>query len=429
MEPVFCSQFRNPLKISECRFVDMLNLEKQTSKTLGQNRDDVRQHNLSALIKMIHQSGTLSRSQLTTSSGLNRSTISDLVSELQDLGLVYETEASATGVGRPSLQVSASDQVVAFAVNTDVDAVTVATVSFSGEVIAKKRHATVSQPTAEKAASIAAKLIAEMRGELKPGTRIVGIGVAVPGQVRVVDGVIRLAPHLGWVEIPFGPMLSQLTGLPVFVDNDASLGCVAERIYGNAKGFSDVVFLFAGSGGIGGGVVVDSVQLRGAAGYAGELGHVRISNSNAKDYSGLEGTLEGMVRRDDLLEVFKLYAATDEELLLEMSRTKAARAVKLIESQIDNLAAALGNFVNIFNPQVIVLGGFLAGLFQRDSERLLTGIRSNSLAAANERVVLREGGLGSNLLMIGAALLPFNELTANPSATQLYPAKAKVAKS
>jgi predicted NBD/HSP70 family sugar kinase len=174
------------------------------------------------------------------------------------------------------------------------------------------------------------------------------------------------------------------------------------------------------------------VQLRGAAGYAGELGHVRISNSNAKDYSGLEGTLEGIVRRDDLLEVFKLYAATDEELLLEMSRTKAAKPLKLIESQIDNLAAALGNFVNIFNPHVIVLGGFLAGLFERDSERLINGIRSNSLAAANERVVLREGGLGSNLLMIGAALLPFNELTANPSATQLYPAtpvKAKVAKS
>jgi predicted NBD/HSP70 family sugar kinase len=193
-----------------------------------------------------------------------------------------------------------------------------------------------------------------------------------------------------------------------------------------------VVYLFAGSGGIGGGVVIDGVQLRGAAGYAGELGHVRISNSNAKDYSGLEGTLEGIVRRDDLLEVFKLYAATDEELLLEMSRTKAAKPIKLMESQIDNLAAALGNFVNIFNPHVIILGGFLVGLFERDSERLINGIRRNSLAAANERVVLREGGLGSNLLMIGAALLPFNELTANPSATRLYPAtaaKSKVAKS
>jgi len=407
----------------------MLNPATQGAKTLGQNRDDVRQHNLSALLRMIHQAGTVSRSQLTTSSGLNRSTISDLVSELGDLGLVYETEASATGVGRPSLQVSASDQIVAFAVNTDVDAVTVGVVTLSGDVIAKKRYPTSSQPTADKAASIAAKLIGELRAELKSGTRIAGVGVAVPGQVRVVDGVIRLAPHLNWIEIPFGPMLSQLTGLPVYVDNDASLGCVAERIYGNAKGFTDVVFLFAGSGGIGGGVVVDGVQLRGAAGYAGELGHVRISENAIKDYSGLGGTLESLVRRDDLLDVFKLYAATDDELLVEISRTQAAKAVKLIESQIDNLAAALGNFVNIFNPQVIILGGFIAGLFARDSERLLTGLRSNSLAAANERVIIREGGIGSNLLMIGAALLPFNDLTANPSTTQLYPAKEKVAKS
>ncbi len=404
-------------------------LNPQVPKTLGQNRDDVRQHNLSALLRMIHQAGTVSRSQLTTSSGLNRSTISDLVSELGDLGLVYETEASATGVGRPSLQVSASDQVVAFAVNTDVDAVTVGVVTLSGDVIAKKRYPTANQPTAEKAASIAAKLINELRADLKAGTRIVGVGVAVPGQVRVVDGVIRLAPHLGWVEIPFGPMLSQLTGLPVYADNDASLGCVAERIYGNAKGFTDVVFLFAGSGGIGGGVVVDGVQLRGAAGYAGELGHVRISDTSVKDYSGLQGTLESLVRRDDLLDVFKLYAATDDELLVEISRTQAAKAVKVIESQIDNLAAALGNFVNIFNPQVIILGGFIAGLFTRDSERLITGLRANSLAAANERVIIREGGLGSNLLMIGAALLPFNELTANPSTTRLYPAKEKAAKS
>ena len=407
----------------------MLNAKNQGSKTLGQNRDDVRQHNLSTLLRMIHQAGTVSRSQLTTSSGLNRSTISDLVSELEDLGLVFETEAPATGVGRPSLQVSASDQIVAFSVNTDVDAVTVGVVTLSGEVISKKRYPTTNQPTAEKAASIAAKLITEMRAALKPGTRIVGVGVAVPGQVRVLDGVVRLAPHLGWVEVPFGPMLSQLTSLPVYVDNDASIGCVAERIYGNAKGFSDVVYIFAGSGGIGGGVVVDGNQLRGAAGYAGELGHVRIATSAQKDYSGLEGTLEGMVKRDDLLDVFKLYAATDEELLLEISRTKAARAIKMMDMQLDHLAAALGNFVNIFNPQVIVLGGYLSGLFERDSERLINGIRANSLAAANERVIVREGGLGSNLLMIGAAELPFSVLIDNPSGTVLSAAKAKGSKS
>lgn len=429
LEAIFTSRFRNLLKRWECRFIDMLNQNSQGTKALGQNRDDVRQHNLATLLRMIHEAGTVSRSQLTTSSGLNRSTISDLVSELQDLGLVYETEASATGVGRPSLQVSASDQVVAFSVNSDIDAVTVAAVTLAGEVVAKKRYPTANQPTADKAASIAAKLISEVRINLKAGTKIVGIGVAVPGQVRVSDGVIRLAPHLGWVEVPFGPMLSQLTSLPVYVDNDASIGCVAERLYGNAKGFSDVVYLFAGSGGIGGGVVVDGIQLRGAAGYAGELGHVRIATNTAKDFSGFEGTLEGMVRRDDMLDVFKLYAATDDELLLEISRAKTSKAVKLIETQIDYLSAALGNFVNIFNPQVIILGGYLSGLFEFNSERLINGLRANSLAAANERVIVREGGLGSNLLMIGAAELPFSQLVANPSATQLYPAKAKASKS
>jgi predicted NBD/HSP70 family sugar kinase len=394
---------------------------------LGQNRDDVRQHNLSALLRMIHQAGTLSRSQLTASSGLNRSTISDLVTELQELGLVFETEASAAGVGRPSLQVSASDQVVAFSVNTDVDAVTVGVVTLAGEVIAKRREPT-NQPTAEKAAAIAAKVIATLRAELKPGTRIVGIGVAVPGQVRVADGVIRLAPHLGWVEVPFGPMLSQLTGLPVFCDNDASLGCVAEIIYGNAKGFSDVVFLFAGSGGIGGGVVINGLQLRGTAGYAGELGHVRIASSKEKDYSGLEGTLESLVRRNDFLETFKLFAATDEELLLEISRSNNAKAQKLIENQTDSLAAALGTFVNIFNPQVIILGGFITGLFAKEQQRLLAGLKYNSLAAANERVLIRESGLGSNMLMIGAAELPFNELITRPSTTALISAKVKAPK-
>lgn len=394
---------------------------------LGQNRDDVRQHNLSALLRMIHQAGTLSRSQLTASSGLNRSTISDLVTELQELGLVFETEASAAGVGRPSLQVSASDQVVAFSVNTDVDAVTVGVVTLAGEVIARRREPT-NQPSAEKAAAIAAKVIASLRAELKPGTRIVGVGVAVPGQVRVADGVIRLAPHLGWVEVPFGPMLSQLTGLPVFCDNDASLGCVAEIIYGNAKGFSDVVFLFAGSGGIGGGVVINGQQLRGTAGYAGELGHVRISSNKDKDYSGLEGTLESLVRRNDFLETFKLFAATDEELLLEISRSNNAKAQKLIENQTDSLAAALGSFVNIFNPQVIILGGFITGLFAKEQQRLLAGLKYNSLAAANERVLIRESGLGSNMLMIGAAELPFNELITRPSTTSLISAKVKAPK-
>ena len=397
-----------------------------SSKNLGQNRDDVRQHNLSTLLRMIHHAGTISRSQLTTNSGLNRSTISDLVQELEDLGLVTESEStSASGVGRPSLQVSASNNVIAFAVNPDIDAVTVGVVGLGGEVLARKRYPLSVPIKPERVVQVAAKIIDEFRANFDSDVKIAGIGMAIPGQVRVSDGVVRLAPHLDWVEIPIVRMMSQAAGLPVFADNDASIGCSAEHKFGAGRGVDNMVYVMASTGGIGGGVIIDGMQLRGAAGYGGEIGHMRISSSREPDFSGLPGTLESEVRRDEVLDAVKLYAATDDELLQGLTRVQDTAATKVILKQIDSLAIGVANVLNIFNPEVVVLGGFLSGLLNFDSERFFAGIKRHSLASVNDRVVVREGGLGSNLLMIGGAELVFANLIANPSNTQLHSAKNK----
>ena len=395
----------------------------------GQNREDVRQHNLSVVLRMLHERGTVSRSEITSSTGLNRSTISDLVAELEELKLAFESDPeAATGVGRPSHMVSAADNVVAFSVHFEFDATTVGVVTLSGKVLSRSRLLSRGAPKPDASVKLAAKEIARLRADMKSDIRIVGIGIAVPGQVRVSDGVVRLAPHLGWVEVPLGPMMSQATGLPALLDNDASLGCMAERNFGSARGYSDVVFLYAGSGGIGGGAIVDGHQLRGAAGYAGELGHVRISASTTKDYSGLSGTLESLVRRDDLLDIFKFDSAADEELDAEIRSTKAPRATKLLNEQIDALALGLSNFVNIFNPQVVVLAGFLTSLFSFNSERLISKMKEGALSAAHEPVIVRNGQLGADLLMFGAAELPFEDLIKRPSSSRLYSPKIKTAK-
>jgi len=390
----------------------------------GQNRENIRQHNLSLVLRMLHQTGTIARSQLTSATGLNRSTISDLISELVILGLVIESEAVLVGgVGRPSYTVSPVSSVVAFAVNPEIDATTVAAVSLEGTILRKVRFPTHEQPQPEEAARIAAEQIQKMKSQLKPETRVAGVGAAVPGQVRVLDGVVRFAPHLGWVEAPFGPMLNQMLGLPVTVDNDASLASMAERTYGSGKGSLNTVSLFAGSGGIGGGVIVGGNQLRGAAGYGGELGHMLISSSNTKNFSGLTGTLEAMVRRDDLLEVFKLYSATDEELHFDIMKAKDPKAVKLLHQQIDLLGSAIGNLANIFNPEVVVLAGFLDSIFQFDTERLLKSVRTSSLRSANERMVVRSSELGTSAALIGAAELAFGPLLSEPGNTKLYKLK------
>jgi predicted NBD/HSP70 family sugar kinase len=393
-----------------------------TNSDRGRNREDLREHNLSTIVGLLHKFGTLSRAQLTSSTGLNRTTISNLVSELNDLGLVYESQSTGpVGVGRPSVMVSLSADVVAFAVNTALDATTVGVVNLLGQVLVKSRRPNPANLTPTMAVQIANDLIIHLRAKLPPGTRIIGIGVAIPGQVRVAEGLVRFAPAFKWINAPFGPMLHKLSNLPVFIDNDASLGCLAERTLGSARKYSNIVYLFGGTNGVGGGVVIDGLQLRGASGYASELGHIRISDSNIEDYSGLVGTLESAVRRDRLLNVLGLKTANEDELETAILATDSPEAIAEFHSQIDALGIGVANLVNIFNPQVVILSGFLASLFKFDHDRLLEVFRRHTLVASQEEVVVTPGKLNANLLMIGAAELPIHQLMESPSSVSEMP--------
>ncbi|MEO0048947.1 MAG: N-acetylglucosamine repressor [Actinomycetota bacterium] len=384
-------------------------------QSIGRNREAVRQHNLSAVLRLVHQHGEISRSQITQITGLNRSTISDLVEELANLGLVSENESTTReGIGRPSLLVTGSENVVAFSVHPELDFLAVAAVSLAGKLLLEERVAFQPGTSAQVVVREAARLIQKLKGALGKDLKIVGVGVAIPGQVRLEDGVVRLAPHLGWVEVPFAKMLEQLVNLPVFLDNDASLGCMAERLYGAARNFDDVIYLFGGSG-IGGGVVTAGVQLRGSTGYACELGHVRVSDFAGSDYSGLQGTVESLVRREDLVKALKLKTVDDSTLENALLANRSASVKALVEQQIDVLGAALANYVNIFNPQVIVLAGFLSMLFYYDQERMLLALRQGSLAASREGVIVRNAELGKNLLLVAAAELPFSALIQAPA--------------
>ena len=396
--------------------MDYSSAELQGRAGQGRNRDDVRQHNLSILLQSVHLAGSVTRSQLTAHTGLNRSTISDLVSELDQLGFAKESETeSKSAVGRPSLVVSASDEVLAISVHPEYDFFNVGLVTLSGRVIKQVRSITPSDRSAKAMVQRIGKVIADLQKGLPSGSRIAGIGVAVPGQVRVSDGVVRLAPHLGWREEPIAQMFTQATGLPTFIDNDASLGCLAERAFGAAHGYADVVYVYAGSGGIGGGAIVGGRQLRGTAGYGGEFGHTRVSNIATVDYSGFAGTLEAAVRRDDVLDALKMYSATDEELEREILTHATPQVKKLLKKQISALAIGLSNFINIFNPEAVVLGGFLATLLKYDAESLIAEVKKLTIEASWERVVFLPGALGENLLMFGAAERAFAPLLARPS--------------
>ncbi|MDN3483182.1 ROK family transcriptional regulator [Arthrobacter sp. APC 3897] len=382
--------------------------------------ESIRAQNLSRVLTLLHRRGPLSRADLTRLCGYNRSTVGALVAELSGLGLAYETDPPALKrVGRPSPLVHVNDRVAAIAVHPDVDAVTVGVVGLGGKVHRRVRYDAGSRPSVAETVNISKAVVEGMQTELAGMTRVVGVGAAVPGLVNSTDGSVLLAPHLQWSGEPLAQALGSGLGLPARAANDANLGSLAESLFGAAVGASDVVYLNGSASGIGGGAMVGGVPLRGAAGFAGELGHTVVTPGGTPCHCGRRGCLETEVSLGRLLAVLDLEHADEDQLEDAMTRDSSPALIAETHRQLDLLAEALANFVNIFNPGTIVLGGFLGVLHSFVPDRLEAGVAAGAIGGLGSRVSIRRAALGTDLLLVGAAELVFAGLLADPASVAL----------
>jgi predicted NBD/HSP70 family sugar kinase len=382
---------------------------------VGTGNAQTRQHNLSSVITNLHHSGSLTRAELTRRTGLNRSTVGAPVGELADNGLAYETAAPESGgVGRPSPLVHANRQVAALALNPDVDAIELGLVGLGGVLHARVRHATTSVPTAADTVRLVEKLLGKLEPSLQECT-VVGIGVAVPGLVQSETGVVTLAPHLDWHDEPLAQMLTEATGYPASAGNDANLGMIAETVFGAGRGVSDLVYLNGSASGIGAGVLAGGRPLWGARGYAAELGHTLINSNGRRCHCGKRGCLETEVNQLKLQGAMGREPLSTEEIQHAM-RAGAGSAIKVeVRRQLDLLGEAIAGFVSTFNPELVLLGGFLGTLHDAMPSRLEACVARQSFAPAAAGLKIQRVALGENLLMVGAAELAFQRVLADPS--------------
>ena len=376
-----------------------------------------RRRNLALVLQRVH-AAPATRSELTRVSGLNRSTVGALVADLAGRGLVVEDEAAAAGqVGRPSPLVRAGEHPVAIAINPEVDAVTVALVRLGGSVMAVERAPFTTAPTVDEAVAAAADAVARLLAQ-HPTSRPVGAGLAVPGVVSTADGVVRLAPHLGWRDVPLASRFAAVLKVPVTAANDATLGARAEALFGAGRGVADLIYLNGGASGIGGGIVAGGVPLTGATGHAGEFGHTILASTGGADTLGVHGSFEASVSRAALLRALRLEDATPERLEAALIASDDPAVAREVDRQIDVLATAIANAVTVLNPSRVILGGFLSALAGVSAQRLDTLVSDRALPGIGERVEIRRSELGSRILLIGAAELAFGPLLADPAAYQ-----------
>jgi hypothetical protein len=217
-----------------------------TRDALGQRSETVRRANLSTIVRELHLSGALSRSELGSRTGLTRSAIRGLSGELVAAGLVSEIPSGPVGTpGRPSPLVRPDpDAATVLALEINVDSLAVARVGFGGAVLDRIR---VDRPRGHlEAAEIVGDLV-ELADPILASRRrdgaLIGVGVAAAAIVRRSDGLIRLAPNLGWREVPLGELLRTALGVdaPLSIANEADLAGLAEHRRGAAIGAQSVL--------------------------------------------------------------------------------------------------------------------------------------------------------------------------------------------
>ena len=386
----------------------------------GVAADELRRHNLGAVLERLHLSGSLSRSELASATGLNRSTIGDLIGELAELGFVEEGPGvAASGPGRPSPVVQVRPEgATVLAVDLAVDSIAVATVGLGGHVynlvrIARPRGRFSPEATLKDVAKLAGPLL----GSLPAESVLVGVGTSVVGITRRADGFVHLAPNLGWKDVPLAGMLSAELAIdaPVLVANDADLGALAEHRRGRHAGTRHLIYV-SGESGIGTGIIVNGQPLLGSAGYAGEAGHTLIDPGGHECRCGAVGCWEAAAGEEALLRLAKV--GNGSRRLDEVAERAAEGdpvTLRALEDVGRWLGVGIANLINLFNPDLVVLGGFYQRLFRFLEASVLEETESRALDAPGRLATIAPSALGPDAPLIGAAELVHSGVVANPA--------------
>lgn len=389
---------------------------------IGQRSETVRRANLGAIVRELHLRGPQSRSELVARTGLTRTAIRALIGELVAGGLFAEERGAPVGApGRPSPLVRPrAGSAVVLALAVAVDSLDVALVTLGGAPIARVRiprprgHLSLDAIVEDLRSLVARLPVADHRGG------IIGIGVAMAGLVRRSDGTVSSAPNLGWRDAPLGARLTAALALdvPVHVANEADVAAVAELRRGAARGADDLLLIW-GEVGVGGGIIVDGVPLTGAAGYAGEVGHMPVNPAGATCGCGSVGCWETEIGERALLRLAgrSVDGGSDAvDAVLADAHDGEPGALVALAHVGRWVGIGLSGLVNVLNPRVIVLGGLFTRAYPYLEPAILAELDRLALRGPREMARIAPGTLGMDAPLIGAAELAFEPFLADPAA-------------
>lgn len=391
----------------------------------------VRRHNLALVLGEV-QTRSASRADIAASTGLNKATVSRLVAELFERGLVREVGINYSGsAGRPALMIELDgSRVAGLGLEVNVDYISAFATDLGDRTIYECRlpydaKKSSSYETIRALTAVTRAAITEIRGA---GAEVFGITVAIPGLVEVDRGIVTLAPNLGWRNVPVADLLSK--GIPeivtpIRVDNDANLSALAEFWLGREAGESDLLYI-TGEIGVGGGMIIGGKLLRGSTGFSGEVGHMQLSPNGRTCSCGRTGCWETLVglgallreAAPDLDDALRSDVMDPEDRIEEILRRVQAGEARTVMALAEIgywLGVGASVLVNLFNPRVIVLGGYFARVGPYISDAAMDAMRAGVIGPNGAGCRLSFSSLGFGAATRGGARLPLLTVFDDPT--------------
>jgi glucokinase-like ROK family protein len=338
----------------------------------------VKQLNSALILNLLLEDSPQSRANLAQQTGLNRSTISSLVGDLITQGLIREVGLEeADSRGRPGmlLELNPGGGCIV-GVEIHLGYVTAILTDFTARTL-WRQHATFSLDTDQSEVIrlgeelIGAALQAGRAYSLNP----LGIGLAVPGLVDTARGELVYAPNLCWRHVTFRDLWGHKFGVPLYIENDGNASALGEYYFGVARGHRD--FLFLGTGiGMSGGLMLNGQIYRGVGGFAGEVGHIIVESGGELCSCGRRGCWETLVGTPAVIRgivhalnngapsripelVGRNFDLITMEVVVDAANQGDQLALDTLSSIALHLGSGIANLINLFNPELIVLGGEL----------------------------------------------------------------------
>jgi predicted NBD/HSP70 family sugar kinase len=382
---------------------------------------DIRRRNRGQVLRSILLAGETTRAQLGAETHLSTATVTNVVSALIAEGLVEEVGTLPSNGGRPIARLSPRGDAVSV-IGADIGEHGITVELFD---LGLQRVASVFEQIPARIASpetIGATLrgaVGRIRAEhATVADRLVGLGLGLPGIVDTTPdgGTTIYAQSLGWDPIGLDDLYAD-PEIAIFADNGAKTMATAEAWRGGARDVAHCIVALVGRG-LGAGFLVDGTLLRGLSSSAGEWGHTKVSLDGRLCACGARGCLEAYVGGGAIMARWQDAGGTphgaEEEALAELIAAADGGdgiATGVLDETVEILGLGLANLVNIFNPEVIIVGGW-TGLALADARlsQLVAATRANALDRPAQQVRLEVTRLGHDAVALGAALLPIQHL-------------------